>query len=193
MKEDELEAAYRDTVSKMEAVQQQLGAMTRDDPAREALKSELEAHVARTRALKEKIKHEGMKRNFAGLTSPLFEACVARLEPAVVAELETDALARQAERDQRGVERRAAKVAATPPASPPTPPPPTAPTLPPHARGTLRHGVKMPEVYRTIARPTPPTPQSPPPAAPLPPTSAPRSSGGLRAEVADTFRAASRR
>ena len=86
---------------------------TRGDPARlaerKALVAENEAIDKRLRELKEVAKAENMRRNFAGIGSPLHEACVACLAPDVVAELEAEAVKRQGERERRAAERRAAK------------------------------------------------------------------------------------
>jgi hypothetical protein len=190
----EIEDAYRQAVTSMETGQKRLGAMAKDDPTRDDVKRELEGLVARARDLKERIKQEGLHRNFAGLQSPLHDACAARLEPGLVAELERDALARQAERDRRGAERRAAKAGGSPPAppsppsppSPPPQPPPAAaapkPTVPARARGFFR-GRQTPEVWTTRARPSPPAQVVPhAPSRPAPPRARDR-----QREVADAF------
>ena len=83
------------------------------DPARqgerEALKAENTALDARLREYREETKRENARRNFAGIGSPLHEAIVERLAPAVVAELEAAALTKLADRERRSAERRAAK------------------------------------------------------------------------------------
>jgi hypothetical protein len=196
-----LEEDYREAVARMDSVQKQLGAMTRDDPGRAGLISDLESVVARVRELKEAIKRMGMQHNFAGCNSPLHAACVARLDPAVVAELETDALARQAEQERSAAERRAAKAAvppaapATPPAAPappplPRPPSPTPPTLASKTTATMRG--PGPEVFH--ARPRSSAPVQPVlPAAP-PSAGAPRGPvlSERRREVAALFQDARR-
>jgi hypothetical protein len=93
-------------------VEARLGAI-RTDPAkageREALKAENVALDARLRLFREEAKRENARRNFAGLGSPLHEAIVERLPPAVVGELELAALAKLADRQRRAAERKAAK------------------------------------------------------------------------------------
>jgi hypothetical protein len=76
---------------------------------REALKLENVALDARLRVLREQAKQEGVRRNFAGIGSPLHEALTEQLAPDVVAELERAALAKLADRERRSAERRAAK------------------------------------------------------------------------------------
>jgi hypothetical protein len=88
-------------------------AALRGDPSRvaerEALKRELLTLDAHIRELKEQQKRASIRRNFAGVGSPLHEAIVERFSPEIVAELEAKALVKQAEREQRAAERKAAK------------------------------------------------------------------------------------
>jgi hypothetical protein len=95
-------------------VENRLGAL-RGDPSklaeREALKLENAALDARLREVREEQKREQVRRNFAGLGSPLHEAAVERLPADVVRELEQAALARLAERERRSAERKAGKAA----------------------------------------------------------------------------------
>ncbi len=76
---------------------------------RETLKRELVALDTRIRELKERQKRENARRNFAGIGSPLHEALVERLSPELVVELEAEAMAKLAEREQRSAERKATK------------------------------------------------------------------------------------
>jgi hypothetical protein len=134
------EAEYRAAVADLEAAQRRLGQTPRSDgDARAAATREVELATARVREAKDALKSEAAardlaageakgaakrlaaSRNFAGLTSPLYDACVARFDVALVAELEADALSRQADRDQRSAERRQAKKAREP--TPPAPRP----------------------------------------------------------------------
>jgi hypothetical protein len=92
---------------------ERLLALTRGDPSkvaeRDRLRAEDTAVSKRLAELKEATKLENQRRNFAGIGSPLHEAIVARLDAAVVAELEQDALARFAERERRTAGRKAQK------------------------------------------------------------------------------------
>jgi hypothetical protein len=92
---------------------ERLLALTRDDPAkaseRDRLRAEDAAVAKHLTDLKERSKQENMRRNFAGIGSPLHEAIVARFDAATVAELEADAMARFAERERRNAERKAQK------------------------------------------------------------------------------------
>ena len=94
-------------------VEARLSAIDRDDPSkrdeREALKRENQALDARLREYKGQTKRENALRNFAGIGSPLHEARVERLPPAVVADLEAAALVKLANRERRSAERKAAK------------------------------------------------------------------------------------
>jgi hypothetical protein len=105
-------------------VEARLGQLTKLDPEREALKAENQALDARLREVKEQTKAENMRRNFAGIGSPLHEALVERLPPAHVAELEAAALGKLADRERRSAEKKAAKTAGEllvdpPPIAPP--------------------------------------------------------------------------
>lgn len=95
-------------------VEARLGQLTKLDPEREILKAENEALAARLREIKEQTKLENTRRNFAGIGSPLYEAIVERLPPTHVAELETAALAKLADRERRSAEKRAAKAVLAP-------------------------------------------------------------------------------
>ena len=92
---------------------ERLLALTRGDPSKAAERDRLRAEDAavskRLADLKEAAKALNMRRNFAGIGSPLHEAIVARLNAATVAELERDALARLADREQRAADRKASK------------------------------------------------------------------------------------
>ncbi len=126
-------------------IQARLGQINVSDPKRrdDAFQAErrrliatlaaLDAHV---RDLREREGEERKRRTFAGIGSPLHEAIVARLDPALVAELEADALRRQAEREARAAERGASKGAAPAPKPPPAPgsPPPSPLSLDPAGR-----------------------------------------------------------
>jgi hypothetical protein len=123
-----LEQNHRAAMSHAADLQKQLGALPKSDPARERLKSELATVVDVRRRLA-----------FAGLGTPLHVACIAKLPPEVVAELESEAEAILAAREQAGKERRAARG--------------EAPTMPPPAESPRnRRGVSRPEVVYTIAR-----------------------------------------
>jgi hypothetical protein len=176
---------YREAVACANDLQRQLGAMNKDNPRREQLKADLAAAVDAVRTAKEAQKRALQLRVFAGLTSPLHEAVAARLDPAVAAELEADAIARQAERDRRGVERRAAKAAAA--AATPIPVTQAVATPPPPLPRTHQE----PEIYRALPRslPSPRAVSAPPTPRPSPPARPP--SRGR--EVADAFREAGRR
>lgn len=97
-------------VARQRELESQLVA-TRGDPARakerERLRLEVEAVARRIRDLKDAAKRENARRNFAGIGSPLHEAIAARFDAATMAELERDALARLAAREQRSAERKA--------------------------------------------------------------------------------------
>ncbi len=84
---------------------ERLLAATRGDPSRalerDRLRAEDSAVSKRLAELKEASRQDNQRRNFAGIGSPLHEAIVARLDGAMVAELERDALARLAERERR--------------------------------------------------------------------------------------------
>jgi hypothetical protein len=182
----DLEREYRAAVALTEELQRRLTTTTKDAPEREELKAKLVAAVDRARQAKEKQKHATQRQVFAGLQTPLAEAMRARLDPVLVGELEANALARQAERDRKGEERRAAKAAATPQAAPPTTP--AEPPAPPSPRTLV---AQAPEVYHVVPRAStsrlvasaPPTPRPSPP--PRPPSRG--------REVADAFREAGRR
>ncbi len=78
------------------------------------------------REAKERVKVENTRRNFAGLGSPLYLACVERFDASTLADLERRAVEVQTERDEAAGARRRekeAKTAAAPPASPGPPAP----------------------------------------------------------------------
>jgi hypothetical protein len=135
-------------------VEARLGAI-RNDPSRvaerAALKAENVALDARLREHREETKRDNARRNFAGLGSPLHEALVERLPPALVAELEALALAKLADRERRTAERKAAKAAPSAPeaAGPPNGPKP--------APGGGRAPGQGPEVIVRRAPGAPPT------------------------------------
>jgi len=118
---------YKSAIAELEEAQRALGSTPRSDPeAREAAMRVVDEATARVREAKEAVKLETTRRNFAGIGGPLHEAIVARLDPAIVVELEADAVQRQAQREERAARRRAAKATAAPPA----PKPPEAPMRP---------------------------------------------------------------
>lgn len=92
---------------------ERLLAATRGDPSRAqeraALREQDAAVAARIAELREEAHRENTRRNFAGLGSPLHEAIVAKLDPTLVTELESDALFRFAEREKLAAERRELK------------------------------------------------------------------------------------
>ncbi|MBV9950060.1 MAG: hypothetical protein JOZ69_24680 [Myxococcales bacterium] len=141
---EQLEQQQRETLAERQGLERQLGAIAdKSDPRRESLKQQMAELDARRVELKEQIKAENTRRNFAGIGSPLHEACVARLDPALVAELEAEAVSRQQERQRRGEERRAQKTAAAaptpaPPSKSPASPKPGAPPDPPPATRASR-------------------------------------------------------
>jgi len=130
-----LEASYHAAVDRVRALEKQVSALPRTDPARAKIKDELAATVAEQRDMKAKITEIGRRRNFAGLGSPLHAACVARLAPEVVAELEAEALALQEERERKR-------------AAAPTLPPPAASVAGTPALRPL--GPLVPEVFHTV-------------------------------------------
>ena len=93
-------------------------AATRDNPEakveRDELRVEEEVVLARIRELKERTKAENMRRNFAGLDSPFYEAVKAVVDPVALAAFEVDAMARLAEREARSAAKKAARVAESP-------------------------------------------------------------------------------
>lgn len=116
---EELEAQHRAAVAELDAAQRSLSSTPRSDPeARRAASHAVEAAHERIRAAKDLIKQENARRNFAGIGSPLHEVLVARLDPATVAVLEADAMARLAERERKSAERRTLKAAAATAAAP---------------------------------------------------------------------------
>ncbi|MBV9948117.1 MAG: hypothetical protein JOZ69_14780 [Myxococcales bacterium] len=163
---EELEQQQREVLSTRQGIERQLGAIAdKSDPRRADLKREHEALGSRLSWLKEQIKAENTRRNYAGIGSPLHEACVARLDPSLVAELEADAFARQQERLRRAEERRAQKpaAAALPPA--PSKSPPAAKPGPEQPEPTPAKRPTRPVVVevnvRLPPRPAPPVPRSP--------------------------------
>lgn len=119
---EQLEQQYREAVTRLQTLQQRLGAITdKADPRRGQIKRELEVAETAIRDLKQQVKNENTRRHFAGIGSPLHEACLVRFGPDVVAELEADAVARQAERDSKAAERRAKTLAAASPPAVPSP------------------------------------------------------------------------
>jgi hypothetical protein len=218
---EQLEKDYRETVAVMDEAQRRLGATPKNDPRREQLKADLAAAVDTVRTAKEAQKRAVQLRVFAGLTSPLHEAVVVRLDPAVAAELEADAIARQVERDRRGVERRAAKAAVAPPTpadaakTPASPPQVTssrsAPEIdrevpramapahvePPDRRSEVPAIVRAAGVRRQVSNPEVFHVRTRAFARPVPPPSTPGPAQpsrplGLRSEVASQFRDARR-
>lgn len=105
----DLEAAN----ARKSAVQKRLGELRGDDARteeRETLKAEnmaLERHV---RGLREQKKREAMRRAFAGIGSPLYEALI-ELHVELAPALEALAMQKLAERERRAAERKAQKSA----------------------------------------------------------------------------------
>ncbi|MDP9001795.1 MAG: hypothetical protein M3O46_16980 [Myxococcota bacterium] len=123
---EELEQSYRESVSRLQVLQKRLGAIVdKANPQRVPIKTEAQELEASIRNLKEQIKNENARRNFAGVGSPLHEACIARFPSQVVAELEADAVARQGERERKAADRRAARAVSSNPASVMAAAPPT--------------------------------------------------------------------
>jgi hypothetical protein len=119
-----LEDQLKEVTAQVAATQAKLGSLSKIQPERERLKAELADLLARLAAKKSEIKDSNMKRSFSGLQSPLFEVIAERFPSDVVRELESDALARQAAREEAASARRRAKKAAAPPAPlPPSPKP----------------------------------------------------------------------
>ena len=116
------EDEYREAVELLSKTQRALGAISKGDPERETLKLKSAAILARMGELKEAIKAETTKRNFAGLTSPLHAVCAERLAAGVVSALEARALEIQEERNRIAAERRAEKEAVKKPSPPPQTP-----------------------------------------------------------------------
>ncbi len=88
---------------------------TKHDPARAAeraaARAEYEALDRRLSELSEAKKRENVRRNFAGIGSPLHQAIIAKLDSSTVLELEREALRLLAERERRNAEAKAARVA----------------------------------------------------------------------------------
>ena len=102
---------YRDAVAAVEAAQNRVGALAKDDPQREQAKVELDAAVSRQRDAKAAVKQATARRNFAGINSPLHDAIVARVDPSLDAEVEVEALAILAQREEKNrIERDAKRV-----------------------------------------------------------------------------------
>ncbi|HET9960030.1 MAG TPA: hypothetical protein VFQ61_36310 [Polyangiaceae bacterium] len=98
-------------------VERQLAATRGDESKlaeRERLRAEDAALSQRLTEIKEQTKRDNTRRNFAGIGSPLHEAIVAKLDAAIVAELEADALERLAERERRSAERKARRPGGAP-------------------------------------------------------------------------------
>ena len=113
----EAETAYKSAVAAHEAAQRKLGGIPRTEvEARAVALREMKQTETAVREAKEALKVENMKRNFAGIGSPLHVACVERC-PGLVPELEQRAIEIQTERDRAGAERRAKKEAAAAPVS----------------------------------------------------------------------------
>jgi hypothetical protein len=179
----DLEHDYRTAIADAEALQRRLSATAKDDPQREAVKTELAAAVERGRNAKEALKQLTARRNFAGLGSPLHLACMGSLPDDVVAELEEEAMAILTERERRAAERRAAKAAATP--AVPTMQAVEAPAPPPRTMVS-----PAPEVYRVLPRASPSPQIAQAPSTPRPPS--PARPPSRRNEVADLFADAKR-
>lgn len=104
-----LETEYRETVARLNDATKRLGTIARSAPERDDAKRDVEALAKRIGELKEARKRENMRRNFAGMGTPLYEAILARFGANVARELEDDAMQRQEEREARAAERRASK------------------------------------------------------------------------------------
>lgn len=89
---------------------------TKQDPAqaaeRAAAKAEHEALDRRLSELSEAKKRENVRRNFAGIGSPLHDAIIAKFDAATVAELEREALRLLAQREHTSAAAKAARIAA---------------------------------------------------------------------------------
>ena len=108
------EAAYKNAVAAQRDAEVRLGAIPKGDPAREAVKLEIDAAVTALQAAKQALKDDNARRNFAGLgNSPFYIVCAERLDPELLAELSEKALALQVEREETAAARRA-KEEATP-------------------------------------------------------------------------------
>lgn len=164
---EQLEQQQRETLTERQGLERQLGAIAdKSDPRRESLKQRMSELDARRLELKEQIKSENTRRNFAGIGSPLHEACVARLDAALVAELEAEAVLRQQERQRRAEERRSQKPAGPAPTpSPPSKPPvtvkPVATREPPPAATRASRPVVIEVDVRARSRPSHPEHRSP--------------------------------
>ena len=107
----ESETRYTSAVAAQKAAEQKAGSTPRTDvEARAAAVLEVKQAADAVREAKDAVKVDNVRRNFAGINSPLHAACVERV-PGIVAELEQRAIEIQADRDRVAAERRAAKEA----------------------------------------------------------------------------------
>lgn len=135
------EIAYKNAVAAQRDAETRLGAIPKGDPARNAVKLEIEAAVAALQVAKQALKDDNARRNFAGLgNSPFYVVCAERLDPALLAELSEKALAVQVEREETAAARRAKKEA-TPQA--PQEPIPVMATPPKGMRSEQRASVEV--------------------------------------------------
>jgi hypothetical protein len=105
------------TLARKNAVQARLGTLRGMSPRpglaeeRGSLVAENAALDARLRDLAEAQKEENRRCSFAGLLSPFYKVAVKHLPPRLLAQLEAEALAMQAEADRRASERKAVRSA----------------------------------------------------------------------------------
>jgi uncharacterized small protein (DUF1192 family) len=134
---DDLKIEYREALANINAIEVRLAA-TRNDPAQQEARrvaiAEKDVALMRLRDVKDAVKAENTRRNFAGIDTPLHAAVVEKLSVDMVAELERRALELFGERERVNAERRAAK-AATSAAAPSLP---TVPARPPSPEVYLR-------------------------------------------------------
>ena len=106
-------------VARLNDAQRALGQTPRTDSvARAAAMRVVEDAQAALREVKEAVKQENARRNFAGIGSPLHEAVVTRFSDDIVQELEDDAIRRQRDNESRAAARRAEKKATQTPGTP---------------------------------------------------------------------------
>jgi dihydroorotase-like cyclic amidohydrolase len=148
-----IEDQLKEVTTAVVETQKRLSEIAKTDPVREALKASLTDALKQQVELRARVKIENTLRNFSGLQSPLADAVRARLDPALVAELEADAVARQQEKDRIAAARRAAKEA---PRAAAAPPPAVAPAAPGRmtgaSRGTAGPRRQNPATVETIVR-----------------------------------------
>jgi len=138
MSTEKAEEAYRAAVAALEEAQRLAGATPRTDIATRAERiAAVEAGMARVRELKEAVKVEKTRENFAGATSPFADACKARVTPELFAEIRAAALEIQRQRDEKAAARYAAKQQAEEAKAPATPAPAALPSSSPRKQTTV--------------------------------------------------------